>query len=226
MFARPPRNVADILPGGHQLVWIGVGSGPGGAAADRLPLGYGDRMPWLVKTEPNTYSIADLARDRRTRWDSIRNYQSRNTMRDLMKVGDPVLIYHSNAEPPGLVGLAKVSAPAIGDVVALDPKSDYYDPKSTRENPIWLAIEIAFVEQFKRLVPLDEIRATKGLEKLPLLARGQRLSVQPVSDAEFAILCGLAERPATAATKAGGAAKPKAKAAPKARAKPSAKRTP
>ena len=92
------------------------------------------------------------------------------------------------------------------------------------ENPIWLAIEIAFVEQFKRLVPLDEIRATKGLAKLPLLARGQRLSVQPVSDAEFAILCGLAERPA--ATKAGGTAKPKAKPAPKTRARPSVKRTP
>lgn len=150
-------------------------------------------MPWLVKTEPGSYSIDDLAKDRRTRWDGVRNYQARNTMRDLMKVGDSVLVYHSNAEPPGVAGLARVSAPAVGDATALDPKDEHFDPKSTKAEPIWVAVEIAFVERFARLLPLDELRATKGLERMALLQRGQRLSVQPVSDAEFAIVAALAK---------------------------------
>ncbi len=149
-------------------------------------------MPWLVKTEPETYSIDDLARDRRTRWGGVRNYQARNTMRDLMKVGDAVLVYHSNAEPPGVAGLAKVSATAAADETALDPASPYWDAKATAANPIWVAVELAFVRRFDRLVPLDELRATRGLEAMPLLARGQRLSVQPATEAEVAIILKLA----------------------------------
>ncbi len=160
-------------------------------------------MPWLVKTEPETYSIDDLKRERRTRWDGVRNYQARNTMRDLMQVGDEVLIYHSNAEPPGVVGLARVSGPAAPDRTALDPTSPYHDPKATEREPIWLAIELAFVERFPRLVPLEEIRATPALRDMPLLARGQRLSVQPVSPEAFATILRMARaapaKPRTAA---------------------------
>jgi predicted RNA-binding protein with PUA-like domain len=167
-----------------------------GVVAAKFPrrgsIGYVALMPWLVKTEPETYSILDLAKDRRTRWDGVRNYQARNTMRDLMKVGDPVLVYHSNAEPPGVVGLATVSAPAIGDATALDPKSPYHDPKATKADPIWMAVELSFDRQFQRLIPLEELRATKGLEAMALLQRGQRLSVLPVSEPEFRIILNLA----------------------------------
>lgn len=165
-------------------------------------------MPWLVKTEPETYSIDDLARERRTRWEGVRNYQARNTMRDLMKVGDPVLVYHSNAEPPGVVGLAKVSAPAAADATALDPKSPYHDPKATAKEPIWLCVELEFVERFPRLVPLEELRGVKALAAMPLLARGQRLSVQPVSDAEFAIVRELASGTSRSAVKRSAVKRP------------------
>jgi predicted RNA-binding protein with PUA-like domain len=172
--------------------------------AGRVPkaavgVGYGARMPWLVKTEPETYSIDDLKRERRTRWDGIRNYQARNTMRDLMKVGDEVLIYHSNAEPPGVVGLARVSAPVVPDRTALDPASPYHDPRATEQDPVWLAIELAFVERFPRLVSLEEIRATPTLAAMPLLARGQRLSVQPVTEKECQTILAMARGVAPAA---------------------------
>jgi predicted RNA-binding protein with PUA-like domain len=156
-------------------------------------------MPWLVKTEPETYSIDDLKRERRTRWDGVRNYQARNTMRDLMKVGDEVLVYHSNAEPPGIVGLARVSAPAVPDRTALDSASPYHDPRATEKDPVWLAIELAFVERFPRLLSLEEIRSTPALRSMPLLARGQRLSVQPVAEAEFETILRLARQAAPGA---------------------------
>lgn len=143
---------------------------------------------WLVKTEPETYSIDDLARDRRTWWEGVRNYQARNLMRDSMRVGDEVIVYHSNADPPAAVGLARVSRPAAADATALDPRSDQFDPKATPAEPIWLCVELEFVERFSRPVPLAEIRATAGLERLPLLQKGQRLSVQPVGGREFAVL--------------------------------------
>jgi predicted RNA-binding protein with PUA-like domain len=142
---------------------------------------------WLVKTEPETYSIDDLARDRRTWWEGVRNYQARNLMRDSMKVGDEVIVYHSNADPPAAVGLARVSRPAAGDATALDAGSEYFDPKATAAEPIWMCVEIEFVERFAHPVPLAEIRATPGLERLPLLQKGQRLSVQPVGAGEFAL---------------------------------------
>lgn len=188
-------------------------------------------MPWLVKTEPSTYSIDDLARDRRTRWEGVRNYQARNTMRDLMKVGDPVLVYHSNAEPPAVVGLATVSAPAAADLTALDPASDYHDPKATKSEPIWMAVEIAFVERLPRPVPLEELRAAKGLERMPLLQRGQRLSVLPVSEAELAIVLELArpgggERTAEPRPNARPTTKPASEPKAKARSKSTAKAKP
>ncbi len=149
-------------------------------------------MPWLLKTEPDCYSIDDLARDKRTRWNGVRNYQARNFMRDGMKVGDPVLIYHSSADPPGVVGVASVSAAAEADVTALDPNDDHFDPKATKANPIWMSVEVQFVERLPALIEIGLLRATKGIEAMALLQRGQRLSVQPVTEREFEIVMRLA----------------------------------
>lgn len=146
---------------------------------------------WLVKTEPGTYSIDDLARDRRTWWEGVRNYQARNLMRDSMRVGDEVIVYHSNADPPAAVGLACVSRPARADATALDRASDAFDPKATEAEPIWMCVELEFVSRFAEPVPLAGIRATPGLAGLALLQKGQRLSVQPVGDREFGILVSL-----------------------------------
>jgi predicted RNA-binding protein with PUA-like domain len=154
-------------------------------------------MPWLMKTEPETYSIDDLARDGRTWWNGVRNYQARNFMRDAMRLGDPVLVYHSSAEPPGVAGLARVSGAAKPDPTALDPQDPHFDPKATKANPIWVMVEIEFVERFEAVLPLARLRAEPKLEGLALLARGQRLSIQPVSDAHFRTILALARRVAT-----------------------------
>ena len=140
---------------------------------------------WLMKSEPEAYSIEDLARDRRTGWEGVRNYQARNFMRDSMRVGDLVLFYHSNAEPSGIAGLAKVCGPAIPDPTAFDAKSEYFDPKSDRDDPTWLMTQLEFVERFPSVLPLETIRAERRFEGMALRARGQRLSVQPVSKAHF-----------------------------------------
>ena len=142
---------------------------------------------WLVKSEPGSYSIDDLERDGKSTWEGVRNYQARNFMRDEMKVGDGVLFYHSSAEPPGVAGLARVSRTGLPDPTALDPDSDYYDPKATREDPRWVMMEIEFVARFPSLVPLDTLRATPGLEKM-LVINKSRLSVQPVTEDEFRIV--------------------------------------
>lgn len=149
---------------------------------------------WLVKSEPNTYSIDDLERDGRTSWEGVRNYQARNYMRDEMKVGDLVLFYHSNAEPPGVVGVAKVAREGYPDSFALDPKSKYFDPKATSGNPIWVMVDIEFVERFARTVPLDELKATPELEGMLVTRRGQRLSVQPVEPPHFTCVRRLGRR--------------------------------
>jgi predicted RNA-binding protein with PUA-like domain len=151
----------------------------------------GDRF-WLVKTEPEVYSIDDLARDRRTGWDGVRNHQARNFMRDSMQVGDLVLVYHSNADPPGVAGLARVSGAARPDPTAFDPNDPHFDPRSKRDAPTWLMVELEFVERFPALLPLDRLRRERALEGMPLLARGQRLSVQPVSPVQFKRVLALA----------------------------------
>jgi predicted RNA-binding protein with PUA-like domain len=135
---------------------------------------------WLVKTEPDVYSIDDLARDKVTDWTCVRNYQARNLLVE-MKVGDDVLIYHSNAEPSGIVGLARVAREARPDKTQFDPKSDYFDPKATRESPRWFCPDLKFVRKFPRQIPLDELRKCKALDGFALLQRGTRLSVIPVS---------------------------------------------
>lgn len=142
-------------------------------------------MPWLLKTEPSTYSIEDLERDKKTNWDCIRNYQARNYLRDDFKLNDQLLIYHSSAESIGIVGLARVSKLKQLDQQQFNPKSDYYDPKATIEKPIWYAPEIEFVRRFKRVIELSELRSIKALKESAILKKGNRLSVIPLSDKEF-----------------------------------------
>jgi len=139
---------------------------------------------WLMKTEPDTFSIDDLARRKTEPWDGVRNYQARNHMRS-MKVGDLVLFYHSNAKPPGVVGLAKISGPARPDPSSWNPKSPYFDAKSSPETPRWDLVEVEFVEKFPRIVALEELRAAPELEGMVVIQRS-RLSVQPVTPTHFA----------------------------------------
>ena len=140
---------------------------------------------WLMKSEPGAYSIDDLERERRAEWDGIRNYQARNIMRDDMKVGDPVLFYHSNARPPGVVGLARVASEPYPDPTQFDPDSRYFDPKSEPDAPRWILVDVEHVETFPRMVPLPELRADPALAGMMLLQKGSRLSIQPVSAPHF-----------------------------------------
>ena len=134
---------------------------------------------WLIKSEPTTYGIELMARDKTTSWGGVRNYQARNFMRDLMKVGDRAFFYHSNCEEPGIVGMVEVSAAAHPDVTQFDRKSPYYDATSKREEPRWLNVEFRFVKKTP-LVSLSELRKHKKLEKMGILQRGNRLSITPV----------------------------------------------
>jgi predicted RNA-binding protein with PUA-like domain len=140
---------------------------------------------WLMKSEPDVYSIDDLARDGSTPWTGVRNYQARNFMRDEMRVGDNVLFYHSNAKPPGVAGLARVVKTAYPDFTARDPKSEYYDPKASDENPIWMMVDVGFVKKFDGIVTLDDLKTDPALIDLLVIRRGMRLSVQPVASAHF-----------------------------------------
>lgn len=146
---------------------------------------------WLLKSEPGTYSILDLERDGATGWEGVRNYQARNLMRDEMQPGDGVLFYHSNADPPGVAGLARVSRAGYPDLTAQDPGSKYFDPKADAEDPRWFQVEITFEQRFGELISLSTLRTTPGLEGMPLLNRS-RLSVQPVSEEEWKIITGVA----------------------------------
>lgn len=139
---------------------------------------------WLMKSEPGVYSIHDLRRDGRTGWEGVRNYQARNFLRDDVRPGDRVLFYHSNADPPGVAGLAGIARAGYPDPTARDPGSDYFDPKAGDDDPRWYTVDVEFVEAFARVVPLDTLRATPGLEKM-LVINKSRLSVQPVTDEEF-----------------------------------------
>ena len=149
---------------------------------------------WLMKSEPDVYSFDDLLKDGRTMWDSIRNYQARNFMRDDMKIGDQVLFYHSNAKPPGVAGIAEVVSEPYPDPVQFDPASNYHDPKSDPDNPRWILVDVKPVEVLPRFVPLEELRAAKSLSEMPLLQRGQRLSIQPVTAAQFRAVCRMASK--------------------------------
>ena len=139
-----------------------------------------DMAYWLMKSEPDVYSIDDLERDGREMWDSIRNYQARNMMRDDMRIGDEVFFYHSNCKAPGIVGVMKVASEPYPDPVQFDKTSNYYDAKSSKENPRWILVDVEFVRKLKRNITLTEIKAEKSLEDMILTRRGNRLSIMPV----------------------------------------------
>jgi predicted RNA-binding protein with PUA-like domain len=141
---------------------------------------------WLIKSEPAVFSIQDLAKakGKTTSWEGVRNYQARNFLR-AMKKGDRCLFYHSNANPPGVAGLVEVVREAYPDPTAWDKKSKYFDAKASPDNPVWSMVDVKLVAIFPREVPLDELRGVKSLSSMELLRRGSRLSVTPVTAAEF-----------------------------------------
>ena len=149
-----------------------------------------------MKSEPYVYSYDDLEAEGRTLWDGIRNYQARNFMRDEMRIGDRVLYYHSNVQPPGVAGLAEVASEPYPDPTQFDEDSPYFDAKSTREAPRWMLVDVTPVRKLPRLVTLAEMREEAALADLPLLRRGNRLSIMPVADAEVDVILAMAERPA------------------------------
>jgi predicted RNA-binding protein with PUA-like domain len=142
---------------------------------------------WLMKSEPEVFSFEDLkSRPQQTEpWDGVRNYQARNFMRDEMKVGDQILFYHSNTKPPGVAGIAEVASKPYPDPTAFDKKSNYHDPKSDPENPRWVLVDVRYKADIKRLVSLDEMKTMPELSEMRVLQRGNRLSITPVTKAEF-----------------------------------------
>jgi predicted RNA-binding protein with PUA-like domain len=141
---------------------------------------------WLIKSEPDVFSIDDLARAprRTTSWEGVRNFQARNFLR-AMQIGDRALFYHSNAEPSAVAGVVEIVRTAYPDPSAWDPRSDYHDPRAAPDNPLWSMVDVRLVEVFPRLLPLEELRGVKALAGMELLRRGSRLSVHPVTAAEF-----------------------------------------
>lgn len=151
---------------------------------------------WLVKSEPDCFSIDHLAAapQQTTCWSGVRNFQARNFLRDDMKPGDRVLYYHSSAEPPAVVGMATIVKPGYPDHTAEDKRDDHYDAKHTKANPIWYMVDIRLDEKFPRELPLGELRSIPALKDMVLLQKGSRLSVQPVKKAEFDAIIKLAHQ--------------------------------
>lgn len=141
---------------------------------------------WLMKSEPDMFSIGDLAAvpKQTDHWDGVRNYQARNFMRQ-MKLGDQAFFYHSNCDEPGVVGIVEIVREGYPDFTAFDSKSPYYDPKSLPENPRWYMVDVRLVRRLKRLIPLNEIKQNTALEDMALVRRGNRLSVMPVTASQW-----------------------------------------
>lgn len=149
---------------------------------------------WLMKSEPEEYSIDDLAKAGRDHWDGIRNYQVRNMMRDDMRVGDLAFFYHSNSKPPGIVGVMKIVREGYPDHTAFDPDDKHFDAKSDPDNPRWFMVDVEFVEKFERAVSLPELREHgHKFEDFPLLRKGNRLSVMPVTKKHWTAIVKLAK---------------------------------
>ena len=148
---------------------------------------------WIVKSDTADYSIEDFRKDRTTLWDGVRNYQARNFLKE-MEPGDMVFFYQSVTEPIGVAGLAVVHGKAVPDPTQFDRRSRYFDERSSRDKPVWFCPEIRFVKQFRAVTGLDELRRKKGLEKMTLLKRGNRLSVMPVSEKEFGLVMELVKQ--------------------------------
>ncbi len=151
---------------------------------------------WLMKSEPDAFSIDDLQRVGTEPWNGVRNYQARNFMRDGMQVGDGILFYHSNTKVPGIVGTATVASAAYPDDTQFNPKSDYFDPKASREQPRWYLVDVAFERKLAQVIALDEIKQHADAlgEGFPLTAKGNRLSVFPVTAAQWKLLLSLEKR--------------------------------
>jgi predicted RNA-binding protein with PUA-like domain len=147
------------------------------------------RRYWLMKSEPTAFSFGDLVRskDSTNHWDGVRNYQARNYMRE-MRARDKVLFYHSNCDPLAVVGLAEVVREAYPDHTQFDPKNIHYDPQATTEQPIWDMVDLRAIKALRKPVTLDTLRKTKGLEKMPLLRRANRLSVMPLTAEQWNII--------------------------------------
>jgi predicted RNA-binding protein with PUA-like domain len=141
-------------------------------------------MYWLMKSEPDVYSIDDLARERRGRWEGVRNYQARNHLRAMQR-GELALFYHSSTTPPGVAGLLRISAEAHDDPTQFDATSPYHDPKATRDAPRWSLVDVEFVEKFRETVTLEQLKHDSALAGMLVTRRGMRLSVQPVEPAHF-----------------------------------------
>ncbi|MGB5579508.1 MAG: EVE domain-containing protein [Woeseia sp.] len=146
---------------------------------------------WLMKSEPDSYSIDDLQRDGRERWDGIRNYQARNMMRDDMRVGDSVLYYHSSCKVPAVVGIARVASKPYPDPTQFDPKSKYHDASSNRDEPRWILVDIEYQRHTKRPIPLSELKEHPALADFQLNKRGNRLSIFPVAKAHWDLILSL-----------------------------------
>ncbi len=146
-----------------------------------------NRRYWLMKSEPQVFSFDDLwkAKNRTTSWDGVRNYQARNFMRQQMEVGDGVLFYHSNCDPPGVAGIAEVTSPACPDPTQFDPADPHFDRSSTRARPRWFLVDVRAVERLERFVPLHELREEPALVDMLVLRPGNRLSITPVSEKEW-----------------------------------------
>ncbi len=144
---------------------------------------------WLFKSEPTTFSIDDLVNSPRqtTCWEGVRNYQARNFLKS-MNVGDLGFFYHSNTDPPAIVGIVKVVKAAYPDAFAFDSRSRYFDPRSAPDSPRWFLVDVQFVKKFPQALHLDQLRAVKGLEKMELLRKGSRLSIQPVRPEEWQLV--------------------------------------
>ena len=152
------------------------------------------RQYWLMKCEPEAYTIDDLKRDGRASWEGVRNYQARNFMRDQMQVGDGVLFYASNADPSGVTGLAEIVRAGYPDHTAWQKGHKYFDPATKQDAPIWFMVDIGFVERFPGVVSLETLKATKGLESMMVTQKGSRLSVQPVTKPEYDIVVKLGRK--------------------------------
>lgn len=143
------------------------------------------RQYWLFKSEPEAYSIDDFVKDKRTHWDGVRNYQARNFLRDTMRIGDRVLFYHSNAEPMSIVGTAKIVKTGYPDHTAFDPNDHHFDPKSKPDQPTWYMVDIEVLQKFPAPLTRDQLRDCPETADMMLLRKGSRLSVQPVTEAEW-----------------------------------------
>jgi predicted RNA-binding protein with PUA-like domain len=149
---------------------------------------------WLMKSEPETFGIDDLQKrpGKTEPWDGVRNYQARNMMRDEMSVGDMAFFYHSNCEVPGIVGTMTIVKAGYPDATMYNPDSKYYDPKATPDNPRWFRVDVKFRKKFKNPVSLHELKQHKELSNMPVLMKGSRLSITPVTEAQWNFIVGLA----------------------------------